>query len=115
MEDRIRRLCSELLTTGGYEEHGRILAELRDACTSTSSAWVVSNTALMGFRGRVMQLASRRQQYIRGRQMHRPILILGSQERSARQPKPQSCLHPVHFPDAIFPIAVSHVAQGAIH
>ena len=39
-----------------------------------------------------MQLASRRQQCIRGRRTHRPISILGSQERPARQPKPQKAV-----------------------
>jgi hypothetical protein len=31
VEDRIRKLCSELLATSGEEELGRILVELREA------------------------------------------------------------------------------------
>jgi hypothetical protein len=68
--------------------------EWKGLISSTDSAW---GTALLEFeRGRrdaarqsfvVMQLTSR-QERIRGRQTHRPIPILGSQEWLAPQPMP---------------------------
>ena len=57
---------------------------------SDKVGWVVSYfSALLGFGGGgIMQLASKGQECIRGRQTHRPIPILDSQEGLGRQPMP---------------------------